>query len=88
MSVKFLYFKSPTCGPCRSMTPVVEEIRYVFASAVETTIVDVVDRPDVATRYGIRTVPAYVVLVDGVLVDQRAGSLPKKDLAAMLGAHL
>lgn len=72
------------CGPCRMIAPVIEELAADFDGRAKVAKVDVDDNPQVAARYGIRSIPTLLFFKDGQVVDQVIGVAPKKVLADKL----
>ena len=80
-------FWAPWCGPCKAMTPIIEELSAEMTE-VTFTKVNVDDYSDIAKRYDILSIPTFVLLKGGQVVEQFAGSMPKDQLKEKLSAHL
>lgn len=76
-----VYFFSPTCGPCRAMTPV---IRALSAEDPRVRAVDVSREPEVALRYGVLGTPTVVVVREGKVADVLVGARSEAQLRALL----
>jgi thioredoxin 1 len=72
------------CGPCRMIAPVIEELAADFEGRAKVAKVDVDDNPQVAARYGIRSIPTLLLFKSGQVVDQVIGVAPKRVLADKL----
>ena len=78
-------FWAAWCGPCRVMSPILEEISEE-RDDMRVVKVDVDANQQVAARYGVLSMPTFMVFRDGAPVGQIVGSRPKKRLLADLEA--
>jgi len=79
-------FWAPWCGPCRMVTPVLEQIageREITIAKVNTDI-----NPVSSGRFGIRGIPALILFRDGEIVDRMTGAMPKNGMDAWLDRHM
>ena len=79
-------FFADWCGPCRSLSPIVEELAKDFAGKVKVAKVDVDQATEAPTRYGVRLIPTLVLFKDGREVDKITGYKPKADLRKRIEA--
>jgi thioredoxin 2 len=79
---------APWCGPCRFVSPIVEELARDFAGRLKVIKVNVDDNPALAQRYQAMSIPTLLILRDGRVVDRIVGALPKPALAARVTPHL
>ena len=77
-------FWAPWCGPCRMVAPVVEELAEEYDGKVSFYKLNTDDNPQVATTYGIRSIPTLLVFKGGEPVGQIVGFRPKSDLKKRL----
>ena len=75
--LKLLKFGASYCAPCRSLTPILEELKDKVT--IEDIDVDEVD-PVVLTHYKIRNIPVLIITKDNVEVWRHVGSISKIDL--------
>lgn len=68
------------CGPCRVVAPVVEEIASEYDGKLKVGKLDVDNNPQVAIKYGIRSIPTLLIFNNGVVSDQMIGALPKAQI--------
>jgi thioredoxin 1 len=76
------------CGPCRVVSPIVEEIADEFAGRAIVAKLDVDANKEVATRYGIQAIPTLLFIKGGQEVDRIVGRADKRSIAAKLEALL
>ena len=78
-----LDFWAEWCGPCRMLTPVVEQISEELTD-VKVGKIDVDQDPDLARRFGIMSIPTLVVMKDGEEVNKSVGLIPKEAVLKLL----
>ena len=78
-----LDFWAPWCGPCRMVVPMVEEIAKERPD-IKVAKINVDENPELATRFGIMSIPTLVVMENGKIVGQAMGARPKNAILAML----
>ena len=69
------YFTATWCGPCKAFKPVMNE---VAGEGYSIQFVDVDQNKELASKYGVRSVPTTVIEENGVEVDRFVGALPKE----------
>jgi thioredoxin 1 len=72
------------CGPCRVITPIVEELANAYAGKVKMGKVNVDDHPQLAAQYRIMNIPTLLLFNGGQEVDRIVGAVPKQELARRL----
>ncbi len=82
--VKLLDFWAPWCGPCQSMTPVIKELEKELAGKIEVEKINVDEKPAEAQKYGVMSIPTYVVLKEDKEVGRKIGVTSKADLLKLL----
>ena len=78
-------FWAPWCGPCRMVSPIVEEIAGEVAGRAKVGKVNVDEEPELAARYGVMSIPTLIVVKDGKVVSSTVGAQPKQAILGMLG---
>ncbi|MBK8044051.1 MAG: thioredoxin [Haliscomenobacter sp.] len=81
-------FWAEWCGPCRIIGPHIEELSKEYAGRVLVGKLNVDFNPEVAMKYGIRSIPTVLVLKDGEVVDRQVGATSKQVLASKIEAQL
>ena len=80
----FVDFYATWCGPCKMMAPVVEEIAAEKAGEVNVYKIDIDDNPDIAQRYGVMSIPTFIVFKNGEAVAKTLGAQPKEKILELL----
>lgn len=78
-----LDFWAAWCGPCRMVSPIVDEIA-AERSDIAVGKVNVDEQSDLAERFGITSIPALVVIKNGKIVNRAVGAMPKTKIIEML----
>ncbi len=81
-------FWAPWCGPCRSLSPIVDEVADELAGKLDVAKCNVDDNQDLAMKYGVMSIPTLIVFKNGEEIDRSVGALPKARLQALLEKHL
>lgn len=81
-------FWAPWCGPCRMVSPLVEELAEEYEGRVNFAKLNTDENPTIANNYSIRAIPTLLVFNGGSLVDQIVGFRPKADLKKRLDSLL
>ena len=78
-----LDFWAPWCGPCRMVVPIVEKIADERPD-IKVGKVNVDEEAELASQFGIMSIPTLVVIENGKIVNQTMGAKPKDEILAML----
>jgi len=81
-------FWAEWCGPCKMIGPIVEELAADYEGKATITKLDVDSNPDIASKFGIRSIPTLLIFKGGKEVDKVIGAVPKSVLADKLEAQI
>ena len=73
---KILYFSAAWCGPCKTLGPIMESL----SGQINYQKIDVDTNQDMSIKYGIRNIPALVLLENGEVKDKQVGLLTKEQI--------
>ena len=78
-----LDFWAPWCGPCRMVVPLVEQIAEERPD-IKVGKINVDENPELASQFGVMSIPTLVVMKEGKIVNQAVGARPKDAILALL----
>ncbi|MFY8137270.1 MAG: thioredoxin [Flavobacteriales bacterium] len=81
-------FWAEWCGPCRMVSPIVEEMANDYNGKAVIGKVNVDENPDISAKFGIRNIPTIIFLKGGQVVDKSVGAVPKNVLTEKIEALL
>ena len=81
-------FWATWCGPCRMLSPVLDQVEAEMASEIEVVKVNVDDADEVAAQYRIMSIPTLLFFKNGQIVDKTVGAMPKPALVEKIKANL
>jgi thioredoxin len=83
----FVDFWAGWCAPCRMIGPTFEKLADKYSQEFNFAKVNVDEAPELAARFGIRSIPTLLLIKDGKVAEQVIGVRPYEDLARVLEAH-
>jgi thioredoxin 1 len=81
-------FWAPWCGPCRMMSPIVDEVSAQLGDRARVVKVNIDEARATAVRYGITSIPSFAVIRGGEVQQRFSGVVPKDRLLGALNPHL
>ena len=81
-------FWAEWCGPCKMIAPAVHDLAVEYTGKLNVAKVDVDKSPNIAMKYGVRSIPALIFFKKGKPVDQIVGAVPKGALKKKIDAVL
>ena len=81
-------FWATWCGPCRMLSPLLDEVEEEMADNISVVKVNVDDADEIAMKYRIMNIPTLLFFKNGQLVDKTVGAMPKNVLVDKINANL
>ncbi len=81
-------FWAAWCGPCRMVSPIVDELADELADRLVVTKCNVDENQDIAMKYGVMSIPTLVILKGGEEINRIVGAMPKPALAAEIEKYI
>ncbi|MBT3796367.1 MAG: thioredoxin [Candidatus Marinimicrobia bacterium] len=77
-------FWAEWCGPCRVIAPVVDEIATEYSQKVKVGKLNVDNENQIASQFGVRSIPALLIFKNGTVANQIVGAVPKNKITEIL----
>ena len=81
-------FWAEWCGPCKMIAPFLDEAATEYAEKLAVVKLNVDESPNVAAKFGIRSIPTLMLFKDGAVHAQKVGALSKSQLTEFLDSNL
>lgn len=81
-------FWAPWCGPCRIISPIIEELAGEYSGKVVFGKLNIDENPTVAQYFGIQSIPTMIIIRNAKAVDIIIGALPKAQIESRITQHL
>jgi thioredoxin 1 len=81
-------FYAEWCGPCKMMSPILQEVKLDLKEAVKIIKVNVDQHQDLASHFMVRGVPTFMLFKTGKMLWRQSGVLSTKDLIQIISSHL
>ncbi|MEB2329997.1 MAG: thioredoxin [Ignavibacteriaceae bacterium] len=76
------------CAPCIMIAPTIDELASEYSGKIKVGKIDIDKNPSVPVKFGIRSIPTFLIFKGGKVVDQIVGAVPKPMLVEKLNAQL
>ena len=80
-------FWAEWCGPCRLVAPELEKIKAEYGDKIKVVKLNIDEAPNIASKYGVMSIPTIALFVDGDIKSQVVGARPKNDIVMGLGLN-
>lgn len=81
-------FWAQWCGPCRALTPILEEIATIHGKDVTFAKLNIDENPQTPSKYGVMSIPTLILFKNGQVEAVKMGLLTKSQLSAFVESHL
>ena len=78
-----LDFWAPWCGPCRMLSPIIDEIA-LERTDLKVGKINIDEEPELASRFQVISIPTLIVMKEGQVLKQALGARPKSDVLALI----
>ncbi len=86
--VSVIDFWAEWCGPCRMLTPIIEDLAKEYEGKALIGKVDVDANPETSIKFGVRSIPTIVIMKDGKVIEKVVGLMTKEALKQKIEAQL
>ena len=84
LSSVLIDFWAPWCGPCRMLSPIVDEVAKDHRADLKVVKVNIDEEPELAGEFGVMSIPTLVLMKNGKIAASAVGVRPKQQIEAML----
>jgi len=81
-------FWAEWCGPCRMLTPIIEELATEFKDKVKIVKINIDQNPNTPSSLGVRSIPTMTIFKNGKLVDTKIGVSPKNSIVEWINSSI
>ncbi|PCJ25941.1 MAG: thioredoxin [Rickettsiales bacterium] len=81
-------FWAPWCGPCKMLTPILDQLSEEMAGSVKVVKMNIDDNPEIPSKFNIRSIPTLMIFKDGKSVASKLGALPKNSIKAWIDSSI
>jgi thioredoxin 1 len=81
-------FWAEWCGPCKMIAPALEEIAGEMNGKVKIAKLNIDENPELAAKFGVRSIPTLMLFKDGEVADMKVGAAPKTALSSWISGNV
>lgn len=81
-------FWAPWCGPCRALSPILEEVAASYADKLIVAKINIDENPEAPSKYGVMSIPTLILFKNGQIEATKMGLLTKSQLSAFIDSHV
>ena len=81
-------FWAAWCGPCKMVSPIIEQLAEQYAGKIIFGKVNVDENPHISQRFGIQSIPTLMIIKEGQVIDVMVGALPKGQIENRIKQHI
>ena len=79
---------APWCGPCRQISPIVDQISLDFIEKLQVGKLNADENKDILVELGVRNIPTLILFKNGEIVERSTGMTTKEKLTELINSHL
>lgn len=79
---------APWCGPCRQISPIVDQISLGFMEQLQVGKLNADENRDILVELGVRNIPTLILFKNGEIIERSTGMTTKEKLAELINTHL
>lgn len=80
-------FWAEWCGPCRALTPVLEEVAESHHDSIHVVKINIDDNPDMASKFGVMSIPTLILFKNGQVEAMKTGLMSKSQLTVFVESN-
>ncbi|MBD2388610.1 thioredoxin [Cylindrospermum sp. FACHB-282] len=81
-------FTAPWCGPCRKISPLIEQLAEAYQGRVKVLKIDIDKNKVAAKKYGVKSIPAVLIFKGGEVVENIVGVVPYENFVSAVEKHI
>ncbi|KTD44936.1 thioredoxin [Legionella quateirensis] len=81
-------FWAEWCGPCRALTPILEEVAATHSNDINFAKINIDENPQAPSKFGVMSIPTLILFKNGQVVAVKMGLLSKSQLSAFVESHI